>query len=86
MTILAWALIGAGGGLSVLLLFAEYRRRGATEPYAGSGRWAPEFHAVLALLTGLGSWIAWGVWPGPAVFAGHAILGVALAHGGSRDS
>jgi hypothetical protein len=58
MKIAAWILIALGALPALFLLAAEYARRRRTEPYAGIGRWAPEFQAVLALLSGAGAWNA----------------------------
>lgn len=76
MTILGWILLGIGGSLTLLGLGINIRIHRAAEPYTFSGLWAPELFAVLALLTGAGSWILWGWIAGVCVFVGHAVLGM----------
>ena len=49
-----------GAALSLMMLAGDFQKLRSHEPHVATGLWAPEFHVILALLTGGGSWMAWG--------------------------
>ncbi len=78
MKIAGWILLGIGAALSLMMLIGDFQKLRSHEPYVATGLWAPEMHVVLALLTGGGSWMAWGWIAGVSVLAGHAVLGMTV--------
>jgi hypothetical protein len=79
MTIAGWILVATGALASLALWAADLRRIRATEPYAATGRLAPELHLFAALLTGVGAALLIGWLIGLGVGVGHLVAGIAVA-------
>ena len=77
MTIAGWIAIGLGVLLSACLLQNDFRAARAAEAYAGK-KFGPELHLAAGVLTGIGSGLLLGLWPGLGIGAGHAVAGFAL--------
>jgi len=77
--LLGLILLAVGAILSLVFLVIDFRISRRTEPYEGMNRVAPEIHIPLSLLSGAGSWMAWG-WPvGLAVAVGQGLVFIFIA-------
>jgi len=78
MSVAGWIAIALGVLLTLALLANDIRVTLATEPYAGK-KFGPELHVLAGALTGVGSGLLLGLWPGVGIGVGHTVIAFVIA-------
>jgi len=77
---IGYALLLAGAGVSVATIAHNIKRRRIARelPQGAPGRVGPEVHAIGALLTGIGGWLAWDWQAGLLAMLPQGVIALAL--------